>query len=88
MSERAETGPMKFGDDWTGVFIRGDNAFGYAFALQSVLDGTADPFAPAILRGLLATLRGSDERTSHLSDTQLMKPWEEARAVAGDRQTP
>lgn len=23
---RPETGPMKFGDDWTGVFIRGDEA--------------------------------------------------------------
>jgi hypothetical protein len=27
--ERPETGPMKFGDDWRGLFIRGDNAFYY-----------------------------------------------------------
>lgn len=25
--DRVETGPVKFGDDWTGVFIRGDDAF-------------------------------------------------------------
>jgi hypothetical protein len=34
---RAETGAIKFGDDWTGVFIRGDNAATYALALSLVL---------------------------------------------------
>jgi hypothetical protein len=33
MSDRPETGPMQFGDDWCGIFIRGDNAFLYANAL-------------------------------------------------------
>lgn len=27
---RVETGPVAFGNDWPGVFIRGDDAFGYA----------------------------------------------------------
>ena len=31
---RAETGAMKFGDDWRGVFIRGDNAFHFAMVLD------------------------------------------------------
>ncbi len=35
---RAETGVMKFGTDWPGVFIRGDNAFAYADGLQTLLD--------------------------------------------------
>lgn len=35
--ERPETGPMKFGDDWPGVFIRGDNAAHHAHALDEVL---------------------------------------------------
>lgn len=26
VEERVETGPVAFGDDWPGVFIRGDNA--------------------------------------------------------------
>ena len=30
MSERAETGILQFGDDWPGVFIRGDDAHGWA----------------------------------------------------------
>jgi hypothetical protein len=33
---RAETGPMQFGDDWPGIFIRGDLAVAYAIALRSV----------------------------------------------------
>lgn len=36
---RVETGPVQFGDDWPGVFIRGDNAFGYAMALRAFLHG-------------------------------------------------
>lgn len=31
---RVETGPTRFGDDWTGVFIRGDNAFGFCMYLD------------------------------------------------------
>lgn len=34
---RPETGNMRFGDDWTGVFIRGDSAFAYRLALVHVL---------------------------------------------------
>lgn len=34
---RPETGSMKFGDDWTGLFIRGKNAANYAFHLRGVL---------------------------------------------------
>lgn len=38
---RAETGPMKFGDDWTGVFIRGDNALmGMLPAIEWALEQT------------------------------------------------
>lgn len=31
---RPETGPMQFGDDWPGVFIRGDNAFHMAMLMR------------------------------------------------------
>ena len=34
---RPETGPMCFGDDWPGVFIRGDNAYGYITCLKELL---------------------------------------------------
>lgn len=41
MMPRPETGPMRFGDDWTGIFIRGDNAFSFSMALNTVLHKAA-----------------------------------------------
>ena len=32
---------MRFGDDWCGVFIRGDNAFAFAASVRDVLRGVA-----------------------------------------------
>lgn len=75
---RAETGPMKFGDDWTGVFIRGDNAAGYAMTLRFAVSKLSG-FEAAALAGLLRLFEGSNERTSHLSDTQMMRPFAASR---------
>jgi hypothetical protein len=36
---RIETGPLILGDDWPGVFIRGDEALGYAHTLRTLLAG-------------------------------------------------
>jgi hypothetical protein len=36
--ERVETGAVQFGDDWPGVFIRGDDAFFFAHHLRLMLD--------------------------------------------------
>lgn len=38
---RVETGPVQFGDDWPGLFIRGDNAGYYAFTLKTFLESPA-----------------------------------------------
>jgi hypothetical protein len=35
--KRPETGPMQFGDDWPGLFIRGDDAMARASILRLVL---------------------------------------------------
>jgi hypothetical protein len=63
---RVETGPIQFGDDWPGTFIRGDNAFHYAFHLKLLLDNMAGGegaehlfMSVAVLRGLLSDLQGS-----------------------------
>lgn len=37
MNNRPETGPMQFGEDWPGIFIRGDDCFGYQMAIAEVL---------------------------------------------------
>lgn len=68
---RVETGAVRFGKDWPGVFIRGDDAFGYADSLsfiikhveQTVPVGTGLP-APArvatlVLKGLLQLFESS-----------------------------
>lgn len=53
---RAETGPMQFRDDWPGVFIRGDNAFAMAMALEQALLG-GNQIANAQARSIIGTLR-------------------------------
>jgi len=35
---RVETGPIRFGNDWPGVFIRGDDCAGYSLALKEMLE--------------------------------------------------
>lgn len=67
---RLETGPIKFGDDWPGVFIRGDNALFYAIALERCLKelslelDTMTTIAP--LRGLLYVLSSCNTRNMPL----------------------
>ena len=62
VTERVETGAIQFGDDWPGVFIRGDMAFGYAMALEAVLNPSEhrDVFAEATVRGLRMVLSAGD----------------------------
>lgn len=58
---RVETGPVQFGDDWPGVFIRGDNAGYYAMALDALLQQSdkADLLTLSILNGLRDALAGA-----------------------------
>jgi hypothetical protein len=59
--ERVETGVVKFGDDWPGVFIRGDNAFNYAHALDRVLASSNPcPIYDDTIKGLIDLLRSTD----------------------------
>ena len=55
---RPETGPMQFGDDWPGVFIRGDNAGWYAMLLSDLLENKSSPTSQACLKGLVRILQG------------------------------
>lgn len=62
-AERVETGSVQFGDDWPGVFIRGDNAGYYALILKSAIEGgdgiREDAIAQLQLRGLQELLAGA-----------------------------
>lgn len=61
---RPETGIMKFGNDWRGVFIRGDSCMGYQLALMQLIESNETPnntidIMP--LKDLLLLLKTSNE---------------------------
>ena len=57
---RVESGPLQFGTDWCGTFIRGDSSYFYAFLLRNLLETTEETdenFLGLVqLRGLLSLL--------------------------------
>ena len=55
-AERVESGSLQFGDDWPGVFLRGDDAGYYALQLEVALASVTDPLARLVLEGLRQTL--------------------------------
>jgi len=57
--ERVETGPVQFGDDWPGVFVRGDNAFGYAMALQEAMEKIPEGLNKIQIKSLCELLHGA-----------------------------
>jgi hypothetical protein len=54
---RVETGPVQFGDDWPGTFIRGDDAAYFAFILGKALDEKRIPKNDPIILGVLVGLK-------------------------------
>ena len=61
-SGRPETGALKFGDDWPGLFIRGDTAMAYKGAIEQVLEvlekgGVPPMHQISLLRALRDDLR-------------------------------
>ena len=65
VSFRVETGPICFGDDWPGLFVRGDNAFNYALHLQLLVeamekqDPLFNPIVMSVVKGLLKDLQAT-----------------------------
>jgi hypothetical protein len=75
---RPETGPMQFGSDWKGVFIRGDSAFGYAQYLKAILPHvsfTGDFVYKQYLQGLIELLEDCNQFKGSIP--QELKPFEE-----------
>lgn len=65
-TERVETGPVQFGNDWPGVFIRGDNAIiGFLPWLAHIHahhGDDMDVFARMHLESLMSLLESCDVR--------------------------
>lgn len=57
---RVETGAVQFGDDWPGLFIRGDEAANLAFMIDHLVSDSGDIYdqmTVATLRGLANKIR-------------------------------
>lgn len=78
-SERVETGPVKFGEDWTGLFIRGDHCMAYAGGLEQLLKEGATFIPKAYVEGLLELLKEAEEHRDQEVRKDLLK------VVANDR---
>jgi hypothetical protein len=78
VNNRAETGPMQFGDDWRGVFIRGDNALmGYLPMLYRLKQkSNLDMLSLAELDGLISLIESSNHHSDN-TDVQFMKDFKD-----------
>lgn len=83
-SERVETGPVRFGDDWAGIFIRGDRALHYGMMLNSFSnEATGDPLRGMQVKGLADLLASCAEPCS--SALSIPLPTSSAPAVSSER---
>ena len=63
--KRVESGPVRFGDDWPGVFLRGDQSLFLATILRKVTRQHKLGFLEhAAVEGLAETLESCDARSS------------------------
>lgn len=68
---RIETGAVKFGGDWAGVFIRGDSASVYRAIIEAVMDGRLPRL---FLKDLSDLLGRCDERKKENQDKIVRYP--------------
>jgi hypothetical protein len=76
---------MQFGDDWPGLFIRGDLALDILISLQAVFDGTAKVQQQAVVDELVKNLQSCDARTT--PKVQPMKSYRACLTPQGLRET-
>ncbi len=61
-AQRVETGPIQFGDDWPGIFLRGDTALYFAYLLDNIKHSQTDPVIELILENFAELLSSCDIR--------------------------
>lgn len=55
--ERVETGPIQFGNDWPGIFIRGDNCGYYVQCLVELKKYPDSSMAQSALDDIISLLK-------------------------------
>lgn len=77
---RPETGVMKFSGDWTGIFIRGDDAFVFSSFLNDLSKNqTIDKFEAKVINDLRDILASCREPVSDPLSVQHLRSFEECR---------
>jgi hypothetical protein len=85
---RVETGPVQFGKDWPGTFIRGDDSAYYAMLLNQLLEtGEVDLISKIQLRGLVEELHGSNIGPSRERVSSLILQLRNANKAGNDAET-
>lgn len=74
MSVRPETGPMQFGDDWPGIFIRGDSALGAANCLDAAIKEMPETVYKGIAQSLAKLLREAQMTYEKVEGRSVPKP--------------
>jgi len=62
---RVESGVVQFGNDWCGIFFRGDDAFAFAMALEAYMQDPTNEFNifnKSVINSLIKVLMSCDER--------------------------
>jgi len=77
---RAETGVVQFGDDWPGVYLRGDDAGPFGFFLQQFVEGVRSgrqlgPFETIQIESWAGVLRGCEVHEGQKKT--VLRPFEE-----------
>jgi len=64
--ERVETGTIQFGDDWPGVFIRGDSCMHYAQVIGLLIEqyGIISPMICTVMKDLSELLNPNASNTN------------------------
>lgn len=75
---RPETGTMQFGEDWTGVFVRGDEAHHFAHTLREIMTENPRDF-DRMQRGVLERMADLMESCENVDGDQRLKPFEECK---------
>lgn len=72
LKKRIETGNLKFENDWTGLFIRGDEAFALSLELESILnkldEKTFNNFEKSSLEYIVNLLKNTNENKKDIND--------------------
>jgi hypothetical protein len=82
---RVESGAIRFGDDWAGLFLRGDDCMAVAMAIgvvEHLVSGMPD--ATASVQAMLSPLR----RLRRLIDEDVMHPIAQDAASCGPQRGP